>query len=241
MPSQQRRNKRRHTQIAIIRRFWRKLSVISLPFAIFRRLKAPFTPFYMQSVMHACTDASKQAQTHSNRNNFSILSKIKRYFFPVWDISTCKRSFHCIMRAECSAWVFQRRNKLRHTQIAIIRRFCPKLCVISLQFEIFRRLHFLFTTFYVQNVVHALSIVEKSPGHTQIAIIRRFCRKLCVISLPFEIFRRWYALFTPFYMQNVVHAFSSVETNRDTRKSQSYVDFDENWALFLSRLRYFVV
>ena len=42
-------------------------------------------------------------------------------------------------------------------------------------------------------------------------------------------------------MQNVVHAFSSIKTNPETRKSQLFVDFDENYALCLSRLRYFDV
>ena len=45
------------------------------------------------------------------------------------------------MRAEHGARDFQRRNKLRHTQIAIIRRFCRKLIDISLPFEIFRSLN----------------------------------------------------------------------------------------------------
>ena len=94
------------------------------------------------------------------------------------------------MRAERSAHVLQRRNKPRHMQIAIIRRFCPNLCVIPLPFNIFRRLNALFTALCVQNVVHALSTVETSP---------------------------------------------------DTSKSQSFVDSDNNYALFLSRFRYFDV
>ena len=56
-------------------------------------------------------------------NHSPILTKIKRNFYPVCDISTLKRYVHCIMRAERSARVFQRRNKPTHTKIAIIRRF----------------------------------------------------------------------------------------------------------------------
>ena len=113
-----------------------------------------------------------------------------RYSSPDRDISSFKRSFHCIMRAERSARVFQRRSE---------------------------------------------------PRHTKIAIIHRFWRQLCVISLPFEIFRRINAIFTALCVQIVVHAISSVETSPDTRKSQSFVDSDNNYAFFVSRLRYFDV
>ena len=58
---------------------------------------------------------------------------------------------------------------------------------------------------------------------------------------PFNIFRRLNGLFTLLYLQNVVHAFSSAETNPGSHKSQLYVVFEENNALFLSRLRYFDV
>ena len=115
-----------------------------------------------------------------------------------------------------------------HTQISIIRRFWKKLRDFSLPFEIIPRLNALFTPFYMQNVVHMISSVEASPGHTQIAIIRLFERKLGDISFPFVIFRRLNATFTPFYMQNVVRMISIVETSPETRKSQSVVDFDED-------------
>ena len=82
---------------------------------------------------------------------------------------------------------------------------------------------------------------RNKPRHMQIANIRRFCPNLCVILLPIVIFRRLNALFTALCVQIVVHAISSVETNLDTRKSQSFVDSDNNYALFLSRLRYFDV
>ena len=134
--------------------------------------------------------ASKQAISHANRNHSSILQQIKLYHSPVWDISTSKRYFHCIMRAERSARVIQRRNK---------------------------------------------------PTHTQIATIVRFWRKLCVISLQLKIFRCLYAVFTALCVPNLVHAFSIIETSPDTRKSQSFVDFVENYDLFLSRLRHFDV
>ena len=69
---------------------------------------------------------------------------------------------------------------------------------------------------------------RNKPRNSQIAIIRLFERKLGDISFPFVIFRRLNATFTPFYMQNVVHAISSIEKSPETRISQSFVDFDEN-------------
>ena len=158
-----RRNKPRYTQTALIRRFCRKLSDVSLPCEILRRLTALFTALCVQNVVHASRPASKQVQIRANCNYSSILKEINRYFSPVWDTSTFKRCFHCIMRAERSARLFHRRNKSRYTQIAIIRRFCRKLSDISLPFEIFRRLNALFTALCVQNVVHAFFIVETSP------------------------------------------------------------------------------
>ena len=119
----QRRNQPRHKQIAIIRRFCPNLCVIPLPIEIFRRLNALFTALCVQDVVFDCSATSKQAQTQANRNHSSILSKFMRYFSPHRDISSFKGYFHCIMRAERSARVFQRRNKPRHKQIEIIRRF----------------------------------------------------------------------------------------------------------------------
>ena len=69
---------------------------------------------------------------------------------------------------------------------------------------------------------------RNKPTQTQIAIIRRLWKKLRDISIPFEIIPRSDNLFNPFYMQNVVHVFFSVEASPETRKSQSIADFKEN-------------
>ena len=219
-PFVRRRNKPSHTQIEIIRRFCRKLSDISLQFEIFRRLNALCTALCVQNLVDACPPTSKQAQIHANCNNLSILSKIKSYFSRVSDISTFKRSFHCIMLAQRSAPFVRRRNKPSHTQIAINRRFCTKL---SDNFSPIRDI----STF--KRTLHWVMLSEPGAGvfrrrkklrHTQTAIIRWFCRKLCDISLPFEIFLRLNALCTALWVPNVVHAFSVVETSPDTRKLQ---------------------
>ena len=46
-----------------------------------------------------------------NATIYSILKKTKRYFSFVGDISTFKRNFYCILRAECYTCRFQRRDK----------------------------------------------------------------------------------------------------------------------------------
>ena len=202
-------------------------------------------------------------------NNYALFLSRLRYF----DVST-----HLSLHVERRTRVFHCRNKPRHTQIAIIRRFWQELYVKSLPFNIFRRLNPLFTASCVPNIVHTFSSVVTSPDtcksqsfvdivkiyalflsrsryfvvsthlslhaersarvfhcrnkprHTKIAIIHRFWRQLCAISLPFEIFRRLNALFTALCVQIVVHALSSVETSPDTSKSQSFVDFVQIYA-----------
>ena len=89
-----------------------------------------------------------------------------RYSSPDRDISSFKRSFHCIMRADRSSRDFQRRNKPRGKQIAIVRRFCPNLCVISLPNDIFCRLNAILTALCVQDVVHDYSATPKQ-AYTQ--------------------------------------------------------------------------
>ena len=95
----QRRNKPRRKQIAIIRRFSPNLCGISLSIEIIRRLNALLTALCVLNVVHDCSAASKQAQSQANRNHSSILSKFMLNFSLDRDISSFKRSFHCIMRA----------------------------------------------------------------------------------------------------------------------------------------------
>ena len=155
----QRRNKPRHTQIAIIRRLWSKLSSISLPFEIFRSLNAIFTALCVQIVVHAFSsvetspDTRKSLSFVDSDNNYALFLLRLRYFV----VST-----HLSLHAERRARVFYRRNRPWHTQIAIIQRFWRQLCVIFLQFNIFRRLNAIFTALCVQNGVHAFSSVETS-------------------------------------------------------------------------------
>ena len=184
-----------------------------------RRLHARFSPFYMQNVVLAFPE-STQAQTHSNHNNLLILSKTDRYFSPFEILTTFTLSVHCIMRAERCTLVFELRNHPRYTQIKINTRFCRNLCFISLPFEIFTT----FTRSFLC-ILHAERTARVFHRryrlrHTQITIIYPFCPKLTVISHRLRYLRRLHARFSPFSMQYVLHAFSTVDTSPETRKLQ---------------------
>ena len=154
----QRRNKPRHTKIAIIHRFWRQLCVISLRCKIFRRFSAVFTAFCVQDVVLNYSATSKQDHTHANRNRSSILTIIMRYFSPVWDISTFQRTSHCMQNAGHAFSIDEKAlthaNSNRSTILTIIMRYFSPVWVIST----FQR-----TSHCMQNVEHAFSIVETSP------------------------------------------------------------------------------
>ena len=155
-----------------------------LDISTFNRL---FIQFYVQNVVHTFPTVQPSPESQKSHlfvdfvANIALFLSRLRYF-------TFNRPFHTILRAERSVHVFQRRNK---------------------------------------------------PRNSKIAIIRRFCRKLRVISIPFKIFQHFITLLTPLYLQNVVHRLSSAETSPEREKSKSFVDFDENYALFFPRLRYF--
>ena len=136
--------------------------------------------------------------------------------------------FLCMIGAERSYAISSVETRPDACKSQLFFDFFSKSCVISLPFETFttftRSFHFIL---HAERWVRVFQRRNKTK-HTQIATIRRFCRKLSTISLPFEIFRRLDARFIPFYMQNVVHASFSVEINPESRKSQPFVDFVEN-------------
>ena len=101
-----------------------------------------------------------------------------------------------------------------------------------------RRLHARFNSFYMQNVVYAFSSVERRPNTRKSQSFFDFLQNYVLFLSRLRYSRRLHARFTSFYMQNVVYAFSSVERRPSTRTSQSFVDFFQDYALFLSRLRY---
>jgi hypothetical protein len=79
------------------------------------------------------------------------------------------------------------------------------------------------------------------PNNSQCVIIRLFCRKMTVIGIPFEIFRRVNAQTTAFYAHNMVRVVLSVESSPATSKTRSIVDIHEQWPQLPSRSTYFDV
>ena len=120
-------------------------------------------PFY--SILHA-EPSARDSQCRCKRiqllkfHHSSIWSKTKRYFFPVWDISTFKRPLYSIVHAGRSARDFYPWIMPRSSKNSFIRRFDRILCDISLELAKFRRLNSHFTTFYTQNVVRAIASVD---------------------------------------------------------------------------------
>jgi hypothetical protein len=70
---------------------------------------------------------------------------------------------------------------------------------------------------------------RNKPDNSRNSIIRRFLRKMTIISFRIEIFRRLNAQITAIYAQNIVHAVLSVETSPTTRETRSFFDCNEKW------------
>ena len=98
-------------------------------------------------------------------------------------------------------------------------RFWRKLSVISLLLAEFRRLNVFFIVLYAPNVVLAIFNVETRAAARKPQSFPRFWRKLSVISLLLEEFRRFEAIFIALYTPNVVHSVIIWETSRAARKS----------------------
>ena len=101
-------------------------------------------------------------------------------------------------------------------------RFSRKLSVISLLLEIFRRLNATSIAFCTPSAMYAYFIVERSRPVRKMRTFTRFWRKLCVISLLLEIFRRVNSISIPFYSPNATHAVFSIETSPTVRNMRTY-------------------
>ena len=106
--------------------FWRKLSVISILFEIFRRLKATSIAFYTSNAMHASSIVEVKQTCAKNASICSILKKTERYFACVGDISTFKCSFHRTLHAECYARQFHHLMNQTFTKNAIMYSILKK-------------------------------------------------------------------------------------------------------------------
>ena len=104
-------------------------------------------------------------------------------------------------------------------------RFWRKLSAVSLQMAIFRRLNAIFIAFYMPNVVHVVFCVETSTAARKSLTFTRFWRKLIVISVLLEIFRRLNVIFARFYATNAMHACFIVEIGPAAREMQPFTRF----------------
>ena len=104
-------------------------------------------------------------------------------------------------------------------------RFWRELRAISLLFEIFRRLNSIFIAFYTPIATHAVFSVESCPTVRTIRPFTPFWRKLCVVSILLEIFRRLNATSIAFYTLKAMHAVFGVERSRHERKMRSFTRF----------------
>ena len=99
------------------------------------------------------------------------------------------------------------------TILSKIKHYFPPVCDIST----FKR-----SFLSILHAEHSARIFHRRYRlrHTQITIIYPFCPKLTVISHRLRYLRRLHARFSPFSMQYVLHAFSTVDTSQETRKLQ---------------------
>ena len=104
-------------------------------------------------------------------------------------------------------------------------RFWRKLCIISVLLEIFRRLNAISFAFSTLSAMHAVFSLESSPTVRKMRPFTRFWRKLCVISVLLEIFRRLNAISFAFYTLSAMHAVFSVATIPTVRNMRPYTRF----------------
>ena len=114
--------------------------------------------------------------------------------------------------------------------------FWRKLCVTSILMEIFRRLNATSIAFYTPNAMYAAFSVLASPTVRKMRPYTRFWRKLSVISLLLEIFRRLIATSIAFYTP-----VSSSKQSDLCEKCDHLLDFDEKCALCPSCCWYFEI
>ena len=205
--------------------FWRKLSALSLLMAIFRRLNAIFIAFYMSNVVQAVfsvetSTAARKSQlfTWFWRKVFviSLLLEIFRSLNAIFPRFYATNAMHACCNVETGVTA---------PKMQPFTRFWRKLIALSLLLEIFRSLKAIFIAFYTPNVVQAVFSVETSTAARKSQPITRYWRKVFVISLLLEIFRRLNAIFAWFYATNAMHACLIVETGPTARKLQSFTRF----------------
>ena len=219
----------------------RKLSAISLVFDILRCLNAISIAFYTLNAMHAGFSLETCPSVRTMRpftpfwrklSVVSILLEIFRRFNATSIAFYTSKAMHAVFCVERS----RPERKMR-----LFTRFWRILSVISLLLAIFRHLYAISIAICTPNATYAVSSVETIPTVLKMRPFTPFRRKLSVISILLEIFRRLNATSVAFYTPNAMHASFIVEWNRPVRKMRPFARFWENWALFRFCWRYFDV
>ena len=104
-------------------------------------------------------------------------------------------------------------------------RFWRKLWVISILLAISLRLNAISIAFYTPNDMHAIFIFETSPTVRKMRPYIRIWRKVSVVSLLVQIFRRLNAISIAFHTPNDMHADFSVESSPTVRKMRPFTRF----------------
>ena len=205
--------------------FWRKLSVISILFEIVRRLRATSIAFYTSNAMHASFIVEWNRPVRKMRSctrlwrKLCVITLLLEIFRRLNSISIpfySPNATHAVFSDETSPTV----RKMRP-----LTRFCRKLCGISILLEIFLRLNAISIAFYTPSAMHANFIVERSRSVRKMRPFTSFWRKLSVISLVWEIFRRLNAISIAFYTPIATHAVFSVESIPTVRKMRPFTPF----------------
>ena len=100
-----------------------------------------------------------------------------------------------------------------------------KLSTISLALKIFRRLKAISIAHYKPNATHSVFSVETIPTVRKMRPFTPFWRKLCVVSILLEIFRRLNATSIAFYTPSAMHAVFGVESSPSVRKMRTFTRF----------------
>ena len=162
-----------------------------------------YTPFSASRQAQLCAKCDHVLDFDDKLCVIFVLLEIFRRLNAISIALETPNAMHAVFSVETSPTV----RKMRP-----FTRFWRKLCIISILLEIFVYLNAISIAFYRPNDMHADFTVESSPTVRRMRPFTRFWRKLSVISLLLEIFRRLIAISFAFYTPNDTHASFVVET-----------------------------
>jgi hypothetical protein len=196
----QRRSKSSSAQIANFWRLCRDQAAIMYPLEIFWRLNALLTPYCKPNVVHAWFAVHTSPASRILRlfepfgGNRLLFPFCLRYFKRLNALLTPHYTPNVVWtphHMEYGARLIHRPHKFSSAQIAIFWRLWRKQAVISLLFEMFRRLHATFTPYYTSKVAHACSSVETNQVLCQMQSFKDFTWDLPLFLSRWRYFAFW--------------------------------------------------